>query len=172
LVIRLAQETDAARIREVILIAGAAFREAGMAEVSDNPPGPVEEIAATVRGGLVWVAVDADDSLVGCAFADVVDGTAHVEQVSVHPDSAGRGLGALLVDRIAEWGAEQGLSALTLTTFADVPWNGPYYRRLGFVEIPDAELGPQLRSIREVEAALGLDRWPRIAMTRELVARS
>ncbi len=50
---------------------------------------------------------------------------------------------------------------MTLTTFADVPWNGPYYRRLGWRDLPAAELGPELAAIRRHEASLGLDAWPR-----------
>ena len=53
---------------------------------------------------------------------------------------------------------------LTLTTYVDVPWNGPYYRCLGFVPVPDAAIGPQLRAVRAREAAYGLDAWPRTAM--------
>jgi hypothetical protein len=58
--------------------------------------------------------------------------------------------------------------ALTLTTFAEVPWNGLYYRRRGFVALDDRELTPGLRVIRQREAAHGLDRWLRLCMRREL----
>ena len=57
---------------------------------------------------------------------------------------------------------------MTLTTFADVPWNGPLYERLGYRRLADAELGPELRSVRARETAHGLDRWPRIAMIKRL----
>jgi hypothetical protein len=61
---------------------------------------------------------------------------------------------------------------LTLTTFADVPWNGPCYERLGFRQLTGTELTPGLRAVRAEEAAHGLDEWPRIAMRRELTARA
>ena len=63
-----------------------------------------------------------------------------------------------------------GLPALTLTTFADVPWNAPYYARCGFRILHDAEITPGLRAIRHHEAALGLDRWPRVCMRRDTPA--
>lgn len=44
----------------------------------------------------------------------------------------------------------------------------PYYARIGFRTLPEAELTPGLRAIRAHEAALGLDRWPRVAMRREV----
>lgn len=59
-----------------------------------------------------------------------------------------------------------GLPTLTLTTFADVLWNAPYYARLGFDVIPNRELSAGLRGLREHEAAIGLDAWPRVAMRR------
>ena len=63
---------------------------------------------------------------------------------------------------------ERGCAALTLTTFTEVPWNGPYYRRCGFRVLGDAELTPGLRKIRAAEAEHGLDRWPRACLRREL----
>lgn len=99
---------------------------------------------------------------------DIVDGNAHIEQVSVHPDAARRGRGAQLIDHIEEWARDRGLPEITLTTFVDVPWNAPYYTRLGFGIVVDSDLGPGLRALREHEAAQGLDRWPRVAMTRHV----
>ncbi|WP_411757210.1 hypothetical protein [Streptomyces venezuelae] len=64
------------------------------------------------------------------------------------------------------------MTALTLTTFADVPWNAPYYARIGFRPLADAELTPALRTIRAHEAELGLDRWPRLCMRRDLTPRT
>ncbi|HEX3960074.1 MAG TPA: GNAT family N-acetyltransferase, partial [Trebonia sp.] len=64
--------------------------------------------------------------------------------------------------------AADGLAALTLTTFASVPWNAPYYRRCGFRVLDDEELTSGLRAIRHDEAELGLDRWPRVCMRRDL----
>jgi hypothetical protein len=60
--------------------------------------------------------------------------------------------------------------ALTLTTYTEVAWNGPYYGRLGFQPLADADLTTGLRRIRAEEAAHGLDQWPRQAMRRDLRA--
>jgi len=98
----------------------------------------------------------------------VVDGCLHVEQVSVDPGSARRGLGRALLDHAAEEAAAASVPALTLTTFADVPWNTPYYLRCGFRVLDDAEVTAGLRAIRQREAALGADRWPRVCMRRDV----
>ena len=103
---------------------------------------------------------------------DLVDGNLHVEQVSVHPDAAGHGLGRSLIEWAAAEAAARGISALTLTTFRDVPWNAPYYaRNCGFRIVDDAACGPGLQAIREHEVAHGLDRWPRVCMRRDLAPR-
>jgi ribosomal protein S18 acetylase RimI-like enzyme len=94
---------------------------------------------------------------------EVVDGNAPVEQISVHPGHAQR-LGKTLLDTAAAWAAERGLAALTLTTYSDVPWNAPYYQRLGFQIMAEAQITNGLRPIHEHEEARGLVSWPRVTM--------
>lgn len=60
------------------------------------------------------------------------------------------------------------LTAMTLTTFTDVPWNAPHYARLGFQVVAENEWTAGERRIREHEAAVGLDAWPRVVMRRPL----
>lgn len=155
-------------LRDIESAGGQAFAAIGMRLIADDPPPPVATFAAYRDNGRVWVATDADDRPVAFVLADVVDGDAHISQVSVHPDHAGHRIGAALIEHVAAWARDRGLPALTLTTYTDVPWNGPYYARLGFHPIPDAGLAPELRAIRTEEISRGLDRWPRTAMIREL----
>ena len=166
--IRLASPGDLPALIDVEREAGALFRDVGMDAIADDDPGSVAELAVYQSAGRAWVSVDAADRPVAYLVADVVDGCAHIEQVSVRPAHARRGLGSALIETLAEWAAARGLRALTLTTFAAVPWNAPYYERLRFRVVPEAEIGPGLRSIRRAEAARGLDAWPRVAMIRPL----
>ncbi|GAA2004193.1 hypothetical protein JL107_18325 [Nakamurella flavida] len=73
-----------------------------------------------------------------------------------------------LADVALVWARGRGLERVVVTTYRDVPWNAPYYRRLGFHDIPDAELPDWLRAVRRREHALGLDAWPRVCLTRPL----
>ena len=170
--IRPARPGDLQRLREIERTAGRAFADAGMAAVADHEPAPLPVLAGYQRAGRALVATDpaGGDEAVADLLVELVDGAAHVEQVSVHPDAAGRRLGSALLDAAAAWAAEHGVDALTLTTFADVPWNAPYYARLGFEVVPDERLGEGLRRVREHESALGLDRWPRVVMRRAVPA--
>jgi hypothetical protein len=81
---------------------------------------------------------------------------------------ARQGLGAALLDTAAAWAKQRGLAALTLTTYADVPWNAPSYQRLGFQIMTEAQLSEGLHRIREHEEARGLARWPRVTMRRPM----
>jgi GNAT superfamily N-acetyltransferase len=109
---------------------------------------------------------DTADLPVAYLLVDVVDGNGHVEQVSVHPDHARQGWGRALLDAVDRWAVQRGLSALTLTTYADVPWNAPYYARLGFGIVAEADLSEGLRRIGAREEASGLTAWPRVVMRR------
>lgn len=164
--IRPARSADLAALGEIEVVAGRAFIDVGMPTIAGDVPQPVAVLAEYQRDGRAWVAVDASDAPVGYVLADLVDGNGHVEQVSVHPDWAGRRLGSRLIDAVEDWARGRRLSALTLTTFTEVPWNGPYYSRLGFEPVADAELTPGLRGIRDEERANGIDVGPRTVMRR------
>jgi GNAT superfamily N-acetyltransferase len=167
-VVRAAGPGDVAELGDVERSAGLVFAAAGMVSVaSHEPPAPAVYEHALAAGRL-WVAEDADGRVVGYAMADVVDGEAHLEQVSVRDEAQGRGTGTALVARVERWAREQGFAALTLTTFVDVPWNGPWYRRLGFEAVPEPDLGPGLRAVRAAETARGVDVAPRTAMRKLL----
>lgn len=153
-------------LQEIERAAGECFRDIGMPEIADDDPLPLDELARYRQAGLAWVATDGTEVPVAYLIADRVDGNLHVEQVSVHPGSARRGIGRSLLDHLAGLAADEGVPALTLTTFAEVPWNAPYYARCGFRLLDDDELTPGLREIREREAAHGLERWPRVCMRR------
>jgi GNAT superfamily N-acetyltransferase len=98
-------------------------------------PGMVEDFAAAL------VVLVGGDPPVGLCRIDAIpgpDGTtpgAHLEQLSVHPDHAGRGMGRSLLKAGCDWAAAAGYAELTLATYRDVPWNGPFYASEGFVEV-------------------------------------
>lgn len=159
---------DGEALRAIERRAGERFRDVGMAEIADDQPMSMDRLAVYADAGRCWVAADATDVPVGYVVVDVVDGNAHIEQVTVDPDHQGRGAGRLLLDRVAAWAMERGMPALTLTTFRDVPWNAPLYRHLGFCDLGDDELGQELRRLRDEEAAHGLDPTLRVCMRRDV----
>ncbi|MEU1144439.1 GNAT family N-acetyltransferase [Streptomyces sp. NPDC005863] len=185
-ILRPATAADLPALQDIERAAGEAFRALGMAAIADDEPFTIEELERYRSAGGAWVAagVPADTDatpvayLAGELLADPLadplaepDGAGpafHIEQVSVHPRAARRGIGRALIGHATDHARMLGATALTLTTFADVPWNAPYYARIGFRPLGDAELTPALRRIRAHEAELGLDRWPRLCMRRAI----
>ncbi|MFJ8977209.1 GNAT family N-acetyltransferase [Streptomyces sp. NPDC102282] len=166
--IRPVNADDLPRLQDIERATGQCFRDIGMAEIAEDEPLSVDELARYRKSGPAWAAVDAADLPVAYLIAEPVDGNLHVEQVSVHPDHARRGTGQALLNRLADHAAFDGVPALTLTTFTEVPWNAPYYLRCGFRVLDEEGIGPGLRGIRRRERAHGLDRWPRVCMRRDL----
>jgi GNAT superfamily N-acetyltransferase len=165
-VIRSAQAEDGPALQEIELLAGAQFRDVGMGDIAAAEPSSLEVFARYAAGGRSWVATDRHGEAIGFTIVDVVDGAAHVEQVSVVPDRQGRGVGCALLDRVQAWAAETGRPVLTLTTFSEVPWNRPLYEHLGFRVLSGTEIGPELRAVCANEAAHGLDPATRVCMGR------
>ena len=75
-------------------------------------------------------------------------------------------VGAALLDAVAGLARARGWPALTLSTFKDVPFNAPYYARLGFAEVE--ALTPGMLDIRAEHEARGLDETARVFMRREV----
>ncbi len=165
--IRLAREAELSDVQQIDQAAGQMFNDVGMPEVS-RLLWHFEALAACQQAGRLWVITEADDRPVGFLITDVIDGCLHIEQVSVDPGSARRGMGRALLDYAAERAAAADVPAVTLTTFAEVPWNAPYYLRCGFRALDDAEVTAGLRAIRQREDSIGMDRWRRVCMRRDL----
>lgn len=164
--IRVAEAEELKVLPDLEVAAGQLFADFGMPEVAAYHPPAVESLARYQEMGLLWVAVE--DEVLGYLMAEQVDGCLHIDQVSVAPRHGRRGIGAALIEQAAGTAAAQGFPALTLTTFVEVPWNGPYYERLGFRRLAEDKLTDGLRQIRAHEARIGLDAWPRCGMRKEI----
>ncbi|MDG9882418.1 GNAT family N-acetyltransferase [Pseudomonas sp. GD04058] len=126
----------------------------------------VEQHLAFIANGLHWVAVDDEDRPEGFLCASAQGHALHIEELSVARSSQGRGLGRELITHVQDKAAAAGFQALTLTTFADVPWNAPFYARLGFERVGAHQTSDFLRQQLQHEHALGLP--GRCAMVKRL----
>ena len=125
---------------------------------------PQAKFQSAQREGTLWVVLSGVTP-VGFALVEMLaEDLPHLEEIDIAPTHGRRGLGTALVHTVLEWVKRSGHRQLTLTTFRSVPWNMPFYSRLGFVEIPTYELRPELETVVRDEADRGLDRDQRVVM--------
>jgi GNAT superfamily N-acetyltransferase len=157
--IRVARPEEYDALRCIEEAADSAFADIGI--------GPFEQSEDENHLAQAAVVFVTGDPAVGFVCVEVVDGAAHIWQLSVHPRAARRGRGRALVNAVCDWARANGLPAVTLTTFRDVAWNGPFYAKLGFRELGD--LSPGLAAMRQHERFIGDDNFgPRVAMRKDL----
>ena len=138
-----------------------------MDALAADEPSSARVLAARIEAGGLVVAVEGV-AVAGFVMFRPVEDRAYVEQIDVLPAHAGRRIGAALLDAVAKRAKAAGLVGLSLSTFRDVPWNAPYYRRLGFVEVGDTALTPGMLAIRAEHQARGLEEAARVFMVRDL----
>lgn len=153
--IALARPEDLDRLPAIELAAAQLLRghapESVLNEVTDS-----QTFEAAARQGRLWVA-RAGTHPVGFALVEMLaDDLPHLDEVDVAPAHGRRGLGTALVRAVCEWASSAGFAVVTLTTFRAVPWNLPFYARLGFVEIPPDRLRTELVAVVSDETARGL----------------
>jgi GNAT superfamily N-acetyltransferase len=128
------------------------------------PPTPGEARAA--EPGFLLVAVH-DDTVTGFAHVLELAGRWHLEQIAVDPPRSRQGAGAALLAAVHEEVARRGGHEITLMTYADVPWNGPWYARHGYAVLDP--LPDHLLPLRATEERFGMARHGRrVAMVRPL----
>jgi predicted N-acetyltransferase YhbS len=120
------------------------------------------------QAGQVWVAVDQHDSVVGYAITGEVDDTIYLQQIDVDPEHGQRGLGYALVNTVCTWAQLHGYRVISLSTFRDIPWNAPFYSKLGFRILDESELTIGFQQIRLQELQAGLPISERVIMHCEL----
>jgi GNAT superfamily N-acetyltransferase len=114
---------------------------------------PRAQLEAALWDGRLWTAVVQAGTPVGFAIVLREPDAAFLHEIDVHPAHQRNGLGRRLIHEVIEWARANDLPAVTLTTFEHVPWNAPFYSRLGFRKLAEHSLShamsERLRSERE-----------------------
>lgn len=141
----------------------------------DLPPGAADRVTdletlihAQREGRLLVARTDAGETVAGFVLLEDHGDEAHLEEVDVLPECGRMGIGRALVDAACTRARGQGFVSITLSTFRDVAWNGPFYARAGFEEIAPGDWTEALREAAAEEAAAGLDPERRVMMRRRL----
>lgn len=166
--LRLARPEDAEHMPAIEARAARLFDTvAGLAGIAEGHTVPVERLLRYIRKGHSLVA-HVEGRLVGWLVTEPFGRELHIWEFNVDPACQQQGIGAGLLRACLIDAGNCGFKAVTLTTFRDVAWNGPFYQRLGFVEVTALDAHPRLAGELAVEADNGLPVERRCAMIRFL----
>ncbi len=163
-----------ARIEELTMLAqversaAVLFLDTPYAFLANNDPLSLDFVQQRFQAGQVWVAVNKQDVVVGFAITREVDDTIYLQEMDVDPEHGRRGLGSALVETVCTWAELQSYKAISLSTFRDLPWNAPFYAKLGFRILYESELSISFQQIRQQEMEAGLPISDRVIMYYEL----
>ena len=107
----------------------------------------VETIHDWLSNGRVYIAED-NGTPAGFVAAIPRDTAVYVAEVSTLPAYQGKGVGTALLGLVMDWARERAASTddrprVSLTTYREVSWNAPWYRKLGFKEVEPETIGPK-----------------------------
>ena len=156
--VRLARQTDLAVLPEIEKAAAQLFGPyldwlEISADVLEGLTTPSFLMRAQAEGRL-WVAAIAQKP-VGFIVAKFLPGCCFIVELDVHPHYGRMGIGSALVRACCYGAQHRGFDQILLTTFRRVPWNIPFYQRLGFEVLPDRLWSAEIQAIVRHEARYG-----------------
>jgi GNAT superfamily N-acetyltransferase len=144
--------SDIEALVAIDLAAGQMFAPTGLLDADAlNDHVPMSVLADAIRAGLVIVMRE-DDQPAGFALVSRREGSLYLDQISVDPTHGRQGLGRALIAAVFKLARQQREKRVTLSTFRDVAWNGPFYRRLGFRELPRHRLTAWMKELESLQA--------------------
>ncbi|MFM7403901.1 MAG: GNAT family N-acetyltransferase [Erythrobacter sp.] len=155
--LRLARPADAASMPAIERAAAVAF--AGEASIDPARTRSEADFVRLIRKGHSLV-VHVEEVMAGFLVSQPFSRELHIWEMDVAPTFQRRGIGAGLVRACMIDARNSGFRAVTLTTFRDLAWNGPFYASLGFEEVTALDAHPRLAGelANEVDDGLPADR--------------
>ena len=167
--IRAANSGDIARLIAADIAASELFRPTGLIyEMPDVPDGvPADELRRAIKEDML-LACEHEGVAIGFALLSVRgNGDFYLDQLSVDPAHGRKGVGSALVSACFQWAERHGYKEIYLSTFRDLEWNGPFYRSLGFRELPRRRLKDWMLEIEDTQRA-SMDVTKRCFMVRRV----
>lgn len=147
--IRLANSEDISDVANIATSAVAKFSTIPqLAHLAKGESFMTAKIQQSLEKGRIFLAEYGDKS-VGFLGAYEMDTGIYIAEVSVRNEHNGKGIGGLLLEAVFQWARERARAnnedeaRVSLTTYAEVPWNGPWYQRRGFKVVEAAIVGPK-----------------------------
>lgn len=166
--IRKALPKDVHNLPELELEAATLFKEYNLTAGVIEEAASIDEFRKAQTAGHLLVAVLPDERITGFALMEIIDMGVHLAEVDVLPAYGKKGIGAALVKSVCSWAGKNGHKCVTLTTFRHIPWNAPFYRKLGFRVMTTEEFSPDISYRVNDEHEQGLLKKERCVMIYEL----
>ncbi len=152
-VLRAGRLEDIPALQDVDIAASSLFEPTGLIDEPDGPvPIPEDPLRKGAEAGWLFVITDPFATPVGFALCREIKPDLYLDQISVAPTHGRRGLGGVLLNALFEKADNEGLKGVILSTFRDLAWNGPYYARFGFVEIPRKSMKKWMKDLEAIQS--------------------
>ncbi|MFE8100028.1 GNAT family N-acetyltransferase [Brenneria goodwinii] len=166
--IRQAGIDDLDKLSDIEMSADQAFKEISeLAWIADDAVQHSDLYRKLILLGSCWILVN-EKAPIGLLSAEVIENELHIWQLSVCREKQGKGHGRALLEKAIAMAHAYSLSAITLTTFSNVPWNAPFYARMGFNILDERNISERLKNTLLSEQKSGLPLKWRCAMVYEL----
>jgi GNAT superfamily N-acetyltransferase len=167
--IRRTKPEDAALLPPIEMSAAQLFSSVPeFAWIAEDSVMDADSHMAFVDLGTSWVACDETRKVAAFLVAEATEDALHIREISVHARAQGQGVGAALIEVAVAEASQRRFGSVTLTTFRAVPWNEPYYQRLGFETLTSGTLDARLAALLSDEVSRGFPAGRRCAMRRVL----
>ncbi|KAA3610486.1 MAG: GNAT family N-acetyltransferase [Calditrichaeota bacterium] len=166
--IRLAEKKDLATLPGIEKKASALFKETKYFLAVGKDVTTFEDFEEAQEDGHLFVAINENDKPIGFAYMEIMGHGVHLDELDVLPEYGGKGIGTALVKKVNSWAKEKSYSAVSLTTYKNISWNAPFYKKLGFKEVVVSEMPKQLYTLFLQEHEQGLLMEDRVVMIFEV----
>ena len=134
-----------------ILGISAFYHDSAAALVVDGEIVAAVATVGIVMAGLSLVA-EIGGRAAGFVMGEMHGGEAYLHELDVDAEFQRQGAGTALVRGFAQAARAKGASAVVLSTFRDPPWNAPFYRKLGFEDVPREDYLSWMTEIEQRQA--------------------
>jgi len=166
--VRQAVAEDVPLLPDIERVAASLFKtypsDLGLRDDDNENVSSVEMFSEAEQCRRLWVAIAAGETIDGFARVTELSGYAHLDELDVLPSHGRQGIGSALLAAVCSWAQERSYPAVTLRTFRDVPWNGPFYRGRGFQVVEGARLSTRHLELETSERHRGLRTDLRVTM--------
>lgn len=149
--LRPAAIADIPRMQQIEQDAATLFAGLDLINIHEMATAGISDHCNAIDEGLSLVA-EVEGRVAGFVIGDRYAEDVYLHELDVGRDYQRRGIGAILVRGFIDLARTQRAPSIYLSTFRDPPWNAPFYRKLGFEDVPRTDYLPWMAEIERRQA--------------------